>query len=225
MDLATLEAAARKIFGASLPAGELSVVWHAGEPMAVPRGWYEQAFAILARLCPDDVRLTHHFQTNGVLIDARWCEFIKAHDVRIGVSLDGPAWLHDRHRRTRAGGGTHTKVMSGVDALRGAQIPFNVICVLTRESLSHADEIFDFFLAVRPACLCFNVEEVEAQNARSSLRRCGQCERRNRVPRVHAQSRRESQNCARRYAGAGNRHGVGGAARSALRHAHGEQPE
>ncbi len=169
MDLGTLEMAARKIFGAGLPARELSVVWHAGEPMAVPRGWYDEAFALLAQLCPRQVRLTHHFQTNGVLIDARWCEFIKAHDVHIGVSVDGPAWLHDRHRRTRTGRGTHARVMRGVEALRSAQIPFHVICVLTRESLSHADEIFDFFLALRPTCLCLNVEEVEAENVRSSL--------------------------------------------------------
>src|SRR6266404_4004075 len=72
MDLGTLEIAAKKLFGARLPAPQLSVVWHAGEPMAVPRSWYTDAFSVIAQYCPSDVEVTHHFQTNGVLIDERW---------------------------------------------------------------------------------------------------------------------------------------------------------
>jgi uncharacterized protein len=169
MSLATVETAAARVFEAALAASEVSVIWHAGEPLTVPREWYAEAFARLARLCPAGVRLTHHVQTNGVLLDARWCELVEAHDVHVGVSVDGPAWLHDRHRRTRRGQGTHALVMRGIEALRHAGLPFHVICVLTRESLAHPDEIFDFFAGVGPACLCFNVEELEAANGRSSL--------------------------------------------------------
>ena len=169
MSHATLEAAASRVFGAGLASRELSVIWHAGEPLTVARDWYAEAFRLLACLRPAEVRLTHHVQTNGVLLDAHWCDFIRAHDVHVGVSIDGPAWLHDRHRRTRRGQGTHALAMRGVEALRRARIPFHVICVLTRESLAHADEIFDFFAGLAPSCLCFNVEEVEAANGRSSL--------------------------------------------------------
>jgi uncharacterized protein len=169
MSLATLEAVATRVFQAGLAANEVSVIWHAGEPLTVPREWYAEAFALLARHCPPGVRLRHHVQTNGVLLDARWCDFITTHDVHVGVSVDGPAWLHDRHRRTRRGQGTHALVVRGIEALRQAGIPFHVICVLTRESLARPDEIFDFFAALGPSCLCFNVEEVEAANGRSSL--------------------------------------------------------
>ena len=169
MSRATLEAAASRVFQADLASSQLSVIWHAGEPLTVTRDWYADAFQLLARLCPSPVRLKHHFQTNGVLLDARWCDLITAHDVHVGVSIDGPAWLHDRHRRTRRGQGTHALVMRGVQALRQARIPFHVICVLSRESLAHADEIFDFFAELAPSCLCFNVEEVEGANRGSSL--------------------------------------------------------
>ena len=169
MELKTLEIAAKKIFSANLPARDLSVVWHAGEPLVVSKDWYESAFDILSENCSSSVRITHNFQTNGVLIDTNWISFFRNHDVRLGVSLDGPAWLHDKHRRTRDFRGTHARVMKGIDKLKETEMPFHVICVLTRESLDHPDEIFDFFSNLKPQQLCFNIEEVEAANSTSSL--------------------------------------------------------
>jgi uncharacterized protein len=168
----TLETLARKVFAADLPTPQLSVVWHAGEPLVVSTTWYGQAFATIARHCPREIHVTHHFQTNGVLIDDRWCDFILAHPVRIGVSIDGPAWLHDRHRKTRNGGGTHVRVMKGIERLKSHAIPFHVICVLTRESLEHPDAIVDFFADLGCSELCFNIEEVEADHRTSSLQGC-----------------------------------------------------
>jgi uncharacterized protein len=169
MALITLETLARKVFAAGLPAPQLSVVWHAGEPLVVSTTWYGQAFATIARHCPREINVTHHFQTNGVLIDDRWCDFIQAHPVRIGVSIDGPGWLHDRHRKTRNGDGTHARVMKGIERLKAHSIPFHVICVLTRESLEHPDTIVDFFADLGCSELCFNIEEVEADHRTSSL--------------------------------------------------------
>jgi uncharacterized protein len=169
MASSTLETLARKVFAAHLPAPQLSVVWHAGEPLVVSITWFGEAFASIARHCPPGINVTYHFQTNGVLIDDRWCDFIQAHPVRIGVSIDGPAWLHDRHRKTRNGDGTHARVMKGIERLKAHSIPFHVICVLTRESLEHPDAIVDFFADLGCAELCFNIEEVEADHRTSSL--------------------------------------------------------
>lgn len=169
MDLSTLEAAATKIFATGLPCPELTVVWHAGEPLAVPREWYLKAFDLLAKLCPESVTLTHNIQTNGVLIDDGWVTFFQDHGVRVGVSIDGPDWLHDRHRRTRDNRGTHARVMRGIEALHRGDFPFHVICVLTRESLDHPDELFDFFANLGTIHLCLNIEEIESANRSSSL--------------------------------------------------------
>ncbi len=169
MSVETVDLVARRVFGEGLPGTSLAVVWHAGEPLAVAPHWYEQAFAAFARHAPPGCTIVHHFQTNGVLIDARWCALMRAHGIRVGVSIDGPAWLHDRQRRTRDGRGTHGRVMAGIAALRREEIPFHAICVLTRDSLAHADALFDFFAALGCTELCLNVEEIEAANRRSSL--------------------------------------------------------
>lgn len=169
MDLATLRVAANKIFTAELPANDLTIVWHASEPLTVPRKWYESAFSLLADHCPPSIKITHNFQTNGVLINNEWVDFFRHPNVRVGVSLDGPSWLHDRHRRTRDARGTYKRVMRGIELLKAADLPFHIICVLTRESLNYPNEIFDFFKEINPIQLCFNIEEIESANKQSSL--------------------------------------------------------
>lgn len=148
---------------------ELSIVWHAGEPLVVPPSWYEEAFAVVARRVPEGTRVRHQMQTNAVLVDDRWCAFLREHGVQIGVSVDGPAFLHDARRKTRDGKGTHAKVVTGIAALREAGIPFSAIAVLTLASLAHADALYDFFTELGCGQVGFNVEEIEADNGRSSL--------------------------------------------------------
>jgi uncharacterized protein len=168
MPLDLLERLIEQVLSSGLVGDTLSIVWHAGEPMAVPRSWYEAAFELVARQAGAR-QVVHHFQTNAVLVDKDWCTFFLRHRVRVGVSVDGPQALHDLHRRGRDGRGTHARVMQGIARLRAAAIPFHAIAVLTREGLDQADAIFDFFAHLGAFEVGFNVEEVEDGHGTSSL--------------------------------------------------------
>lgn len=158
------------IFRETRPADPLSIVWHAGEPLVLGVKWYEAAFAAASRAAPAGARIRHHFQTNATLIDERWCEFFQEHQVDVGVSLDGPAALHDIHRRTRRNTGSHDQVMRGVAALQRCNIPFHVICVVHALTLAAADELADFFIREGIVRVGLNIEEIEGANDGSSLR-------------------------------------------------------
>lgn len=146
-----------------------TIVWHAGEPMVLPLGFYEEAFAIAARHADPAFRVVHSFQTNATLIDEEWCGFFRRHDVRVGVSVDGPAFLHDARRLTRSGRGTHARVVEGMRCLRQHDVPFHVIAVLTREALDYPDEMHAFFVEHGVEQVGFNIEEIEGPNTVSSL--------------------------------------------------------
>jgi uncharacterized protein len=158
-----------RVFASGLVERPFTVVWHAGEPLVLPAAYYEQALALLARHNSAGVEVHQSFQTNGTLIDEQWCAFIKAHPVRVGVSIDGPAFLHDRCRRTRRGDGTHERVLRGMRLLREHGIGFHVITVLTRPSLDYPDELYEFYREQGIDYVGFNVEEVEGPNTQSSL--------------------------------------------------------
>ena len=169
MSAATLERAFGKVFASGFLAFHLTVLWHAGEPLVPGVRYYEDAFAIIDRLRPDGLAITHHFQTNATLLDDRWVDFFRAHDARLGVSVDGPAELHDRSRKTRRGGGSFAQTMRGIRVLQEHDYPFHVITVLTRESLRRPQQLFDFYVANGFAQVAFNIEEIEGVHATSSL--------------------------------------------------------
>ena len=89
--------------------------------------------------------------------------------IDLGVSLDGPADLHDARRRTRAGRGTHAAVLRGVRLLQAHGVPFHVICVLTDAALAQPDTVIDFLLVEGIGRIGFNIEELDGVNRHSSI--------------------------------------------------------
>jgi len=170
MDRETIRSVVKGIFSTDLVKESLTFLWHAGEPMAVPVSWYRDAFDIIRSEAPAGLQICHSFQSNGTLIDENWCRFIKEEKIELGLSMDGPAHIHDAHRKTRGGEGTHGRAMRGVHLLREHGIDFFVIAVVTKDSLGHADEIYDFFIANGISHFGLNIEEEEDFNLTSSLK-------------------------------------------------------
>lgn len=164
-----VRAAIRNARDSGLLGRELNVVWHAGEPLAAPVAFYEGAFDIMAEEVGATTAVHHSIQTNAMLIDERWCELFRRRDVHVGVSVDGPAEIHDRHRKTRDGRPTHSRVMQGIEQLQRAGIAFDAIAVVTDASVEQADAIVDFCLAAGILAIGFNVDEQEGVRTRSSL--------------------------------------------------------
>jgi len=147
----------------------LSVVWHAGEPMVLPIGFYRDAFRMIDRAKPAELAVTHSFQTNGTLIDDAWCDFFAEEQVNVGVSIDGPKLLHDQNRLTRSGRGTFDKTIAGIRLLRRHKVPFHVISVLSAASMAVPREMFEFYLEEGIERVCFNVEESEGDHVSLSF--------------------------------------------------------
>lgn len=169
MTVATARRAAERLRADGLAGEALTVVWHAGEPLAVPRAFYEEAFAAIAEALGPGCRVTHAIQTNATLIDDAWCELFVRHRVRVGVSVDGPAALHDAHRRTRDGRGSHARVLRGLARLRAHGLAPHAIAVVTSATLEAPDAFFDFFVEQGIHELGCNFDEAEGEHAHSSL--------------------------------------------------------
>jgi uncharacterized protein len=148
---------------------ELTVVWHAGEPLTVGIPFYRQACALIRAETPASTHVTHSFQTNATLIDDAWCDFFKGENASMGVSVDGPADLHDLHRKTRKGRGSFAAAMKGIERLRARGIPFRAIAVVTADTLQNAERFIEFFEGLGVTELCLNIDEAEGVNSRSSL--------------------------------------------------------
>jgi uncharacterized protein len=170
MSVETLRQVFGQVFSSGWLSEKLDVIWHAGEPLVLTVDYYRTAFREIKKLTPADVKVTHFFQTNGMLINDDWCTFFEESDSKIGVSIDGPDEINDANRVTRSGNSTLDQTIAGIKCLQRHSIEFHVITVLTLNSLSRARDLYEFYEKSGITNVCFNVEEIEGVNTNSSLR-------------------------------------------------------
>ena len=87
-----------------------------------------------------DLRLS--LVTNLTLMDKEKLEFCKKNRIGLCTSLDGPAMIHDRHRKNPSGEGTHAIVADRVERIR-KEHPIEALMVATKDSLPYPKEIVD----------------------------------------------------------------------------------
>ena len=169
MQQSTVRVLFEQVFASGWANEDLTVIWHAGEPLVVPPAFYESAFQTIAAACPATVRVRHSIQTNGMLLSTEWCALFKRWHVVVGLSIDGPRRFNDAHRLTRTGRSTFDQALAGMRLLRREGVPFHVISVLSQNSMDAPQELLDFYVAEGVEDVCFNVEESEGAHVSDLL--------------------------------------------------------
>lgn len=154
MSDALLESYIAQHIGAS--AGpEVTFSWHGGEPTLLGVDYYRKIVAIQARHRPAGWSIHNGMQTNGVLLDDEWCRFLAAEHFHIGLSLDGPAELHDAYRVTRGGQPTHARVLRGYELLQEHGVQPDVICVVHSRNVGQPLSVYRFLRSIGAVALMF----------------------------------------------------------------------
>lgn len=107
----------------------LSISFHGGEPTLVGVSRF-RAWCAAARERLSGIEVSLSIQTNGTLLGEEWIRAFRDHNVGVGVSVDGPPDVHDRHRVDHAGRGSHAAMARGLGLLRAAGVQHGVLCVI-----------------------------------------------------------------------------------------------
>lgn len=125
----------------------VSFIWHGGEPTLLPRSFYQKALLLQAEFARDDQRISNQIQTNATRITHEWASFLIQFDFSVGVSLDGPASVHDAYRIGSKANSTFQNVLNGIEILRKYDVQICVLAVVTDKTLElGAERFLDFFL-------------------------------------------------------------------------------
>ena len=148
----------------SQPAQHVSFAWQGGEPTLLGVPFFERVLE-LQRKYADGKMIDNAFQTNGTLLDDAWGEFLARNKFLIGLSIDGPAEIHDAYRVDKGGQPTFTRVMRGLDILKKHGVEFNTLTVINRKNSYHAQKVYRFLKEIGSKYLQFIpiVEQVAAQ--------------------------------------------------------------
>ena len=124
---------------------EVSFSWHGGEPTTLGVGYFRRVVELQRKHKPAGWRVRNGVQTNGVLLDEEWVRFLAMENFNVGLSLDGPAELHDRYRVNHAGQPSHGQAMRGYDLLRKHGVATDIVCVVHTVNVRHPLTVYRFF--------------------------------------------------------------------------------
>lgn len=124
---------------------EVTIAWQGGEPTLMGVDFFRRALKVVDALAPARQKVNHVLQTNATLLNDEWASLLAQRRFLVGVSIDGPAHLHDRYRVDKRGGPTSAKVLAGLAHLQRHQVEWNVMCTVNAANEGHATEVYRYF--------------------------------------------------------------------------------
>jgi uncharacterized protein len=142
--------------------------WHGGEPLLAGIDFYLRAIRFQSAHKPSGRSIINGIQTNGMLINEEWCRFFASENFIVGMSIDGPAELHNIHRRSNDGSNSWQKVISGFQLLTKHGLIPEILCVVNSENVNYPHDIYNFFRQIGARYITF-LPLVEAEHDSSSV--------------------------------------------------------
>jgi len=124
---------------------DINFIWQGGEPTLRGLKFFKKAVELEKKYMPKHLSIHNNFQTNGILIDQQWANFFLREDFLVGLSIDGPDYIHDQYRRDKQGNPTHKRVMKSLKVLKTYNIKYNVLCVVNNLNVKKPTQIYNFF--------------------------------------------------------------------------------
>lgn len=116
-----------------------------GEPTLAGLDFFKKAVALQQKYNTGNLTIENTIQTNGLLLDEEWADFLGRNHFLVGLSLDGPRKIHDFYRRDTTGKPTFERVMQTVSLLKRHRVDFNILSVITRDSAKKASALYHFY--------------------------------------------------------------------------------
>ena len=124
---------------------QVTIAWQGGEPTLMGLDFFRRAVAVEKKYTRPGMQIENTLQTNGVLIDAEWCRFLRENHFLVGLSLDGPRHLHDAYRHDKAGHSVFDRVVHAAKLMQKQRVEFNILCTVNAANSQHPLEVYRFF--------------------------------------------------------------------------------
>ncbi len=121
----------------------ISFGWQGGEPTLMGLPFFQKAVDFQKKYGQGQI-VGNGLQTNGILIDAKWVQFLKTYNFLVGLSLDGPEHVHNKYRFMRGGGGSWNRVVDRAKLMLDAGVAVNALSVVNDYSVQFPREIYEF---------------------------------------------------------------------------------
>ena len=121
--------------------------WQGGEPTLAGLDFFRKVVELQEKHGKPGQVVGNALQTNGLLIDDDWSRFLAQYRFLVGVSIDGPAYIHDKQRVHASGSGSWRQVMRAARRFSRDGVAFNVLAVVSRANQDRGKEVFQWLVS------------------------------------------------------------------------------
>lgn len=125
--------------------GYLAFAFQGGEPTLAGIDFFQKAVDLQKKYNHKNLVIENTIQTNGLLMNEAWAEFLARNDFLVGISLDGPKKLHDANRIDTNGKPTFYRVMDVLSLFHRFHVNYNILTVVTNETTQKASSLYHFY--------------------------------------------------------------------------------
>jgi len=122
---------------------EVNIAWQGGEPTLMGLPFFKRVIELEIKYGQGKT-VGNGLQTNGLLLNEEWADFLKEYNFLVGISLDGPQHIHDHYRKTPNGKGSWDLVSRNAKMLVKKGVEVNAMTTITDYSADYAHEIYEF---------------------------------------------------------------------------------
>ncbi|MFP4548605.1 MAG: anaerobic sulfatase maturase [Fidelibacterota bacterium] len=123
--------------------GRFNFGWQGGEPTLMGLDFFKKAVELQKKYGKPN-QFGNSLQTNGILLNEEWAEFLRDNRFLVGLSIDGKEHVHDEYRLNKNGEGTWQKVKEAAQLLLAKNVMANSLSVVNDYSVNYPEETYSF---------------------------------------------------------------------------------
>jgi len=127
---------------------EITFGWQGGEPTLMGLEFYEKVIHYQNKFNVKKLKILNCLQTNGLLINLEWANFLKSEKFLVGISIDGPKDLHDYYRVDFKSQGSFDRVHKTIQLFNKIGVEYNTLTTVNIYNAKYPKEIYLYLKSV-----------------------------------------------------------------------------
>jgi len=124
---------------------QYAIGWQGGEPTLMGLDFFKRVIDLQKKYGnKSNAIVSNGLQTNTTLITSEWAEHLAKYHFLVGVSIDGPADIHNYYRKYPDGRGSHAAVMQGLKALKQHNVEYNILTLVNHLNVKTPKKIYHY---------------------------------------------------------------------------------
>ena len=128
------------------PQPQYAFGWQGGEPTLMGLDFFKRVVELQQKHGRQGAVVSNGLQTNGTMLTDEFAQHLAKYHFLVGVSVDGPAAIHDKSRLTVDERGSHAMVMKGIEHLKRHTVDYNILTLVSSANVKHPKEIYHYLL-------------------------------------------------------------------------------